>query len=408
MRRAAAALLVLGVGCPWVSQADLDTRFDLDGDGVARPEDCDDGDPGQGRPAVEVCDEVGRDEDCDGRADDEDDDAVGQRPWYLDADGDGRGDIGVRIKACDPPPGFVAGSTDCDDTDPSPDPAVCPAFTVSAGRAGACAVRSDGVLDCEVFAEEDDAEAVEAALASLPAGAGVLDVAVGDTHVCLVTTDEVLRCAGDAPVVAQLPADPAGLPGGGTVGVDAGPWLSVSADGPFTCALALDGAVTCWATGISFRRAPTARRFIEIETGAAHVCGRAADGSVECFGFCQEDGECDAPLVESLSGVVAGDAFSCGFVRDGSSERVRCWGAAPLRDLGPRQIGERTVELSAEGGVLCELSDDRRTTCVSGERAWTSPAADPGLVGIDASTTAVCGLDPTGEPKCFGLDFGPR
>ena len=400
--------LLLCGACAWVSQAELDARFDLDGDGVPRPDDCDDGDPGQGVRAVEVCDDAGRDEDCDGLADDDDDDAMGQRPWYLDGDGDGRGTIGVRVKACDPPLGFVAGSTDCDDADPSPDPEVCPSFLVSAGRAGACAVRGDGVLDCEVFSAQPEAGEVEAALAALPSGAGVLDVAVGDSHVCIVTTDEALRCAGVAPVVSQLLEDPGGTPGVGTVGVDAGPWLAVSADGPFTCALALDGAVTCWATGISFRRAPSARRFIEIETGAAHVCGRAADGAVECFGFCQGTGECDAPTVEALSGIVAGDTFSCGFVRDGSNARVRCWGASPTRDSGPRQIGERTVELSAEGGVLCELNDDGKVICVSGERSWEAPETAPPLVGVDTSVTAVCGLDPSGEPRCFGLDFGPR
>lgn len=38
-------------------------------------------------------------------------------PWYADADGDGRGDAGTMVLACDAPPGAVADGTDCDDGD---------------------------------------------------------------------------------------------------------------------------------------------------------------------------------------------------------------------------------------------------------------------------------------------------
>ncbi|MBL8011461.1 MAG: putative metal-binding motif-containing protein [Flavobacteriales bacterium] len=39
--------------------------------------------------------------------------------WYTDADGDGRGDAGTVVLACDAPPGTVANGTDCDDADPT-------------------------------------------------------------------------------------------------------------------------------------------------------------------------------------------------------------------------------------------------------------------------------------------------
>lgn len=39
-------------------------------------------------------------------------------PWYADADGDGRGDAGSLVLACDAPPGTVADGTDCNDGDP--------------------------------------------------------------------------------------------------------------------------------------------------------------------------------------------------------------------------------------------------------------------------------------------------
>ena len=39
--------------------------------------------------------------------------------WFIDADGDGYGDAGQSVEACEPPPGYVDNSDDCDDTDPA-------------------------------------------------------------------------------------------------------------------------------------------------------------------------------------------------------------------------------------------------------------------------------------------------
>jgi Lectin C-type domain/Putative metal-binding motif len=39
--------------------------------------------------------------------------------WYLDGDGDGRGDPAVMLSACEPPPQYVPFGDDCDDMDPA-------------------------------------------------------------------------------------------------------------------------------------------------------------------------------------------------------------------------------------------------------------------------------------------------
>src|SRR5688500_1419107 len=87
---------------------------DGDGDGVPAPEDCDDGDAAVHPGMPEVCDADDIDEDCDGTADDADDDATGQLTVHADDDGDGFGAATATV-ACDPPPGTVADGTDCDD-----------------------------------------------------------------------------------------------------------------------------------------------------------------------------------------------------------------------------------------------------------------------------------------------------
>ena len=67
-------------------------RADVDGDGFAASEDCDDRNVRVSPAAGEVCD--GLDNDCDGLIDDEDDsvDLANQSSWYPDHDFDGYGD----------------------------------------------------------------------------------------------------------------------------------------------------------------------------------------------------------------------------------------------------------------------------------------------------------------------------
>ena len=83
---------------------------DADGDGFASDEDCDDGNSQVHPGATEVCDSV--DNDCDGDVDE----GV-ERTWYVDADGDGFGDLNSTVSACDAPDGAVPVGNDCDDAD---------------------------------------------------------------------------------------------------------------------------------------------------------------------------------------------------------------------------------------------------------------------------------------------------
>ncbi len=84
---------------------------------VADDSDCDDllnhVNPG----GVESCDADNIDEDCDGAADDLDEDgAEGKTTYYTDGDGDDFGDSAVDgVDYCDPPEGVVVNNSDCDD-----------------------------------------------------------------------------------------------------------------------------------------------------------------------------------------------------------------------------------------------------------------------------------------------------
>ena len=109
---------------------------DVDGDGFGDPgaplqecevpqgyvqdsTDCDDTSLDVNPAGFEVC--SGRDDDCDGLVDDEDDsvDTDTRVAWYADADGDSYGDQDIVEWMCSAPTGFVDRAGDCDDDVPT-------------------------------------------------------------------------------------------------------------------------------------------------------------------------------------------------------------------------------------------------------------------------------------------------
>ena len=97
-----------GYGAPGTAVAACDTPA---GYGAGH-EDCNDADAAVNSGAEEVCDGV--DNNCDF---DVDGDAVDASAWYADSDGDGYGDPDAVTIACDPPAGYTADASDCEDSE---------------------------------------------------------------------------------------------------------------------------------------------------------------------------------------------------------------------------------------------------------------------------------------------------
>jgi hypothetical protein len=109
----------------WYADADADGHGDAAGEVracqapqgyVADATDCNDGETDISPSASEVCN--GRDDDCDGLVDEEDDsvDLSSGVTWWADADGDGYG-AGEPTQSCTVPPGMSGSGNDCDDED---------------------------------------------------------------------------------------------------------------------------------------------------------------------------------------------------------------------------------------------------------------------------------------------------
>ena len=80
--------------------------------------DCDDTNPSTNPSAPEICN--GTDDDCNGLIDDN---PIALATWYFDEDQDEFGDINNSIQECIAPNGYVASNTDCNDKDPTINPA---------------------------------------------------------------------------------------------------------------------------------------------------------------------------------------------------------------------------------------------------------------------------------------------
>ncbi|MDP2306307.1 MAG: FG-GAP-like repeat-containing protein [Pseudomonadota bacterium] len=109
--------------------------------------DCDDGDAAISPVATEVCDEVNADEDCDSLADNADPSATGGTTFYVDSDADGYGGDTTGLY-CDAPAGYVADTTDCDDT----------AFAINPAATEVCDA-SNTDEDCDSLADNADPSA---------------------------------------------------------------------------------------------------------------------------------------------------------------------------------------------------------------------------------------------------------
>lgn len=255
--------------------------MDNDEDGFIALEDCDDEDQDAFPGATEVCDGV--DQDCDGRVDDDAEDA---RTWYADSDGDGHGDPNERTVACDQPASSVSSDDDCDDGDASsfPGAAELPYDGVDQDCDGADVDDVDGDGHAAVDAAGDDCDDTRA------------DVHPGAAEVPYDGVDQ--DCSGD---------DSDDLDGDGFAGEEAGGGDCDDQDPAIA-----PGAGETWADGMTDNDCDGELEDAQLDYGAAVWIGESAGGElgrrVAALGDVDGDG-----LAEYLaSAILEASAFPTG------------------------------------------------------------------------------------------------
>jgi alpha-tubulin suppressor-like RCC1 family protein len=191
------------------------------------------------------------------------------------------------------------------------------AKSIAVAAGSACAVIEDGTLRC--WGENRDGTLGDGTTkaSTAPVMPAILDaesVAMGDRHACAKLRNETLWCwgrnesgqLGDGTTTDRLVPKP--VPGMVIVG-------AVAVGGAHTCARLMDSTVKCW--GRNDRR----------QLGLA---------STEPFVPSPKT----IPGLYEATAVAAGDAFTCGVMKDGW---LRCWGANEAGQLADGSLLDRHV-----------------------------------------------------------------
>jgi hypothetical protein len=216
-------------------------------------------------------------------------------------------------------------------------------------------------------------------------GTDYLQLAAGSTHVCALTPELMLECAG------TLTVDPSD-PGAG------GPFKLVSRGENFTCALELDGFVTCFGddpSGIG------AGPYTDLAGGNGHVCALLADGTPECWGDDTYGEVSTAPAINFIDLSVAGD-YSCGI--RASDLQIECWGSDPA---DPQAIKTgRFSSLTAASGYACGIRTDGTAACWGSVPGGASVPEVPFAV-VAAGAKHTCKINTQGDLDCWTTDGQP-
>jgi alpha-tubulin suppressor-like RCC1 family protein len=205
------------------------------------------------------------------------------------------------------------------------------------------------------------ANGLTATPAAVPAWNNARSISASPFHACVVRSDGVVECGGDAVFGALGPAAPAEPGAFVTVSLPGSARLVVARNDK-SCAIGDDGAVWCWGLNVlhELGAAPSTAVFrpvtVEQLRGARSIhphssgmCALTSDGHVECFGANHygqvgvssigvESNSAVRLELESVEGLTGGADFTCATF---ASAPPRCWGNAANHELGDGRRGIR-------------------------------------------------------------------
>lgn len=274
-----------------------------------------------------------------------------------------------------------------------------------------CAVDTSGCFTCG----NGTCEPAES-FADCPGDCGIVDVAGGADHSCVVLGDGTARCWG-ANSDDQL-GDGSGVESASPVTVaQMLDGVAIAAGGAHSCAVRADGGVACWGNNdlgqlgdgtVMGSAQPVAVAWLStavaISAGTTHTCALLADQTVQCWGANSYgqlgDGTSGSnaltPVtVGGLSGVTALSAGARHTCAVAAGELGWCWGYNSSGRLGDGTTNDSAVPVSvSSGGNLLTISAGQAHSCAvrsagGGVICWGNNADGQLGDGTTSNTSAI-------------------
>lgn len=322
---------------------------------------------------------------------------------------------------------------------------------IAVGSERACAVHSNGALDCwgSKRLAEDGGTSRDYVAHRIEVPGGARDIATNANRACAVTREDKVACWELQPSGCETAASctsfetiPSLVQGLGLV-------LTVGVGDSHACALRKDGTVWCWGGsgdgqvgGATALEVPLPRRVDGVVSARAIVvhgnssCALLRDGTAVCWGAgaASTSGALSLPpsewgvpqVIRGLAGIeqLVTGRHHCALLRGGS---ITCWGSNHFGEAGPSATMDVTtptrvpappdaVEVAVGNRHTCARSRDGSVACWGW--IWTragrnfdaievsgSPAIVPGIraTAIAAGGMAACAVVGSKDVRCWGF-----
>lgn len=191
-----------------------------------------------------------------------------------------------------------------------------------------------------------------------------------------------------------------------------------------TCAVATDGAVSCWGYNVPYLgyfsefpvEVPGITSAVAVTTTGDSACALLSDGAIRCWGYNDHGQLGDGTFVNSetpvpVAGITtaitveAGYHHYCAVLEDGT---IQCWGANNAGQLGDGVLDDSATPVTVNGVTAVAVALDHYYTCAlladGAVQCWGENEVDgiTTAVAIAAGWNHACAVLSDGAIRCWG------
>jgi hypothetical protein len=217
----------------------------------------------------------------------------------------------------------------------------------------------------------------------------VVTVAGGDTFACALRTDGHVQCWGDQ----TLGLNPAGL--------ENVLFSSLTAGSDFMCGIRDNGLAYCWGASAPI---PKSGSYYALTAGRDHVCGIKTDRTLACASE-RNDDETTAPPTGTYQFVSSGAGYSCALVQGGAlAGRATCWGVGTqVINNFPTTAQTQTFKQIYGGGTTGWGVLPAGTTVNWGQTLFSGPSSTVFKTLAGGGSQDRCGVLMDNSITCWGI-----